>query len=193
MTTHDHDEPADDLVQYALGQLDEATTRALDRRVAADPAFAAEVDAVRRVLDLLPAAVATPPPAALRARVLAAAAAAESSAPRPAAAPRPRVVQFPRATAWAAFAAAAALAVWFGAENRQLHSQLALVTTASEVRRAQDAREAALERDARMLLQEPNVVVAFAMKGEPGAPAARGSVLLDLDAKRGAVVLRDLP
>jgi hypothetical protein len=189
MTTHDHDEPGDDLVPYVLGQLDEPARRALDRRVAADPAFAAEVEAVRRVLDLLPQSVASAPPPALRARVLAAAAAAEGDA-RPApvrvAARRPAILRY----AWApALAAAAALAVWFGADNARLRGEqarAAAMTTSEDPARA-------LEREARILLQEPNVVVEFAMAGEGAGEGARGAVLLDLDAKRGAVVMKALP
>lgn len=60
-------------------------------------------------------------------------------------------------------------------ENRQLRQEMA----------QQDAA-------ARMLL-EPNVIKSFAMRGVGPADGAAGVVLLDLDAKRASISIRDLP
>lgn len=168
------------MMQYVLGQLDGPATLAIERRAAADPSFAAELESVRRLVHLLPSAVAIVPPAALRARVLAAAAAdataATGSAPhRPRREVRTRAFRLPR-LAWAALATAAAvLVVVVGVDNTRLR------------------RDLALQRDVSSMLQQPNVVMSFAMQGGKGAPGAYGSVLLDLDAKRGAVALEKMP
>ncbi len=165
------------MLQYVLGQLDGPEALAIERRAAADPSFAAELESVRRLVHLLPSAVATVPPAALRARVLAAAAAdAIASAPhRPRREVRTRTFRLPR-LAWAALATAAAvLVVVVGLDNTRLR------------------RELALQQQVSTMLQQPNVVMSFAMKGGKGAPGAYGSVLLDLDAKRGAVALEKMP
>jgi len=79
----------------------------------------------------------------------------------------------PRRVVWSQFAAAAAavLALAFGFD-------------AYHVR-----RELALHRELTATLQEPNVVRSFALTGTGGA---YGTVALDLDAKRGAVVLKGL-
>ncbi len=165
------------MMQYVLGQLDGPATLAIERRAAANPSFAAELESVRRLVHLLPSAVATAPPAALRARVLATAAAdATGSAPhRPRREVRTRAFRLPR-LAWAALATAAAvLVVVVGLDNTRLRRELALQQQVSD------------------MLQQPNVVMSFAMKGGKGAPRAYGSVLLDLDAKRGAVALEQMP
>ncbi|MEO6462891.1 MAG: anti-sigma factor [Candidatus Eisenbacteria bacterium] len=188
MTTNpDPRHEEDDMLQYVLGQLDADTADAIERRAAGDPSFAAEIESVRRLVHLLPLAVATPPPAALRDRVLAAAFADEekkamstttAESPRPRALERPRRVRsFLRSRlAWSALAAsAAALLVIAGLDNARLR------------------RELALQHDVSDMLQQPNVVMSFAMKGGRGAPGAYGSVLLDLDAKRGAVALEGMP
>lgn len=174
-----HDE--DDLMQYVLGQLDADTALAIERRAGADPSFAAELESMRRLVGLLSHAVATPPPAALRERVLAAAVALEGTPARPAGpgvAGRPlRARSFPRSRlAWSALAAAAAaLLVVVGLDNARLR------------------RELALQHDVSDMLQQPNVVMRFAMRGGKDAPGAYGSVLLDLDARRGAVALEKMP
>jgi hypothetical protein len=53
-------------------------------------------------------------------------------------------------------------------------------------------RELELQRDVAATLQQPNVVKQFALSGSGIAPAA-GTAVLDLDAKRAAVVIRGLP
>jgi len=74
---------------------------------------------------------------------------------------------------WSQFAAAAAavLALAFGFDAYRVRRQLGL------------------ERELTATLQQPNVVRSFALAGTGGA---YGTVALDLDAKRGAVVLKGL-
>src|SRR6185295_6657765 len=98
-------------------------------------------------LGLLPFATVTEPPASLRARVLAAGAAAPAPAPRQAT-PRPA-----RRIVWSRFAAAAAAVV-----------ALAFGFDAYRVR-----RELGLERELVATLQQPNVVRSFALAGTGGA------------------------
>ncbi|TMA59247.1 MAG: hypothetical protein E6J75_03510 [Deltaproteobacteria bacterium] len=77
----------------------------------------------------------------------------------------------PRRVVWSRFAAAAAaaLALAFGFDSYRVR------------------RELSLERQLTATLHEPNVVRSFALAGAGGA---YGTVALDLDAKRGAVVLK---
>ena len=74
---------------------------------------------------------------------------------------------------WSRFAAAAAavLALAFGFDAYRVR------------------RDLALERELTATLREPNVVRSFALAGTGGA---YGTVALDLDAKRGAVVVKGL-
>ena len=80
----------------------------------------------------------------------------------------------PRRIVWSRFAAAAAavLALAFGFDAYRVR------------------RELGLQREVTATLQEPNVVRSFALAGSGGA---FGRVALDLDAKRGAVVMKGLP
>ena len=150
----------DQAVQYVLGELPAAEARALEARLATDAMLAAEVRRLRATLGLLPYAVATEPPPALRTQVLAAAVAQH----------RARQVRAPRRVVWSQFAAAiaATLAVAFGIDSYRTH------------------RELAMQQQVAQLLIEPNVVKSFAVAGS----GAVGTVALDLDSKRGAVVLR---
>ena len=79
----------------------------------------------------------------------------------------------PRRVVWSRFAAAAAavLALAFGFDAYRVR------------------RDLALERELTATLHEPNVVRSFALAGTGGA---YGTVALDLDAKRGAVVVKGL-
>ena len=149
-------------VDYVLGELSPEDAATFERRVAEDPDLAEEVRRLRATLGLLPFATVTEPPAHLRARVLAAGAASSSVTTRP-----------PRRVVWSQFAAAAAavLALAFGFDAYRVR------------------RELSLERELTATLQEPNVVRSFALAGTGGA---YGTVALDLDAKRGAVVLKGL-
>jgi len=159
-------EAAEDLaVQYVLGELRPDERAAFERRLGEDETLAAEVHRLRRVLGLIPLATATEPPPELRARILAA---AEEQA---------RVRKLPRATAarrvvWSRFAAAAAaaLALALGIDSYRVH------------------RELDLQRELTQTLVEPNLVHQFAMAGG----GAYGKVALDMDAKKGAVVLRNV-
>jgi anti-sigma-K factor RskA len=150
-------------VQYVLGELRRDEAEAFERRMDADAALAAEVRRLQGTLGLMPFATVTEPPPALRARVLAAARAEQRRAPR-------RVV-------WSRFAAAAAAAL-----------ALALGVDAYRTR-----QELALQRELAATLLEPNVVRSFTLAGTGTAAGAFGRVALDLDAKRGAAVLKRLP
>jgi anti-sigma-K factor RskA len=76
----------------------------------------------------------------------------------------------PRRIAWSRYAAAiaATVAIVVGVDSYRTH------------------RELAMERQVASLLLEPNVVRSFAVAGD----GAAGTVALELDSKRGAVVLR---
>ena len=156
------------IVQYVFGELPRAEAEAFEARMAADAALRAEVGRLRNTLDLMPYASASSPPPELRAKVLRAAQAPVKTAR--AARPAPRLV-------WSRFAAATAAAI-----------ALAVGYDAYRVR-----SELELQREVTALLQEPNVVRSFTLAATGSAGRAFGSVVLDLDAKRGAVVLRRLP
>jgi hypothetical protein len=53
--------------------------------------------------------------------------------------------------------------------------------------------ELALQRELAEVLLEPNVVKSFALTGTGAARGAYGRVALDMDGKKGAVVLRGMP
>jgi len=166
------------MTRYVLGELADDEARELARVVAERPELGAEIDGLRRALGLLPYADVTAPPSHLRARVLAAA----EAMTRPAPADRPRTATVtelrrpPRmltaARVMGAIAATMIVALaWDGHRLRQ---------------------ELELQRDVATTLQQPNVVRQFALTGSGMAPAA-GTAVLDLDAKRAAVVIRGLP
>lgn len=148
-------------VDYVLGALSGDAAERFERRAAEDPALAEEVRRLRATLGLLPLATVAEPPADLRARVLAA---GRGDVPQ-------RTTRAPRRVVWSQFAAAAAavLALAFGFDAYRVRQQLGL------------------ERELVATLREPNVVRAFALVGAGGA---YGRVALDLDAKRGAVVVK---
>jgi anti-sigma-K factor RskA len=150
----------DQAVQYVLGELSAADARALEQRMTIDEELAVEVRRLRATLGLLPFATATDPPPALRARVLKAA----ETQHRTVEARRPRRV------VWSRFAAAiaATLAIAFGIDAYRTRLELAT------------------QQQVAHLLLEPNVVRTFEVAGG----GAVGKVALDLDSKRGAVVLR---
>lgn len=164
----------DNVVGYVLGELSGRELDEFERALALHPRLVAEVEDAKQIFALLPAATAVAPPPALRERVLAAALAEEALAATTVAKPRARM--FPRSRqGWIplTLAAAAAVAVFvLGTENGRLR------------------RDLAVQGEVNSLLQQPNVVQNFAMKGEGGA---FGTVLLDLDAKHGAVALHRLP
>ena len=160
----DRDALEDLMTRHVLGELPGEEARRLAQLVAERPALAAEIERLRRTYGMLAYAAATPPPAELRTRVLAAAA----SRAKPA--PAPRVLTVTRVVGSIAAALILALA-WDGYRLRG---------------------ELALQRDVAATLQQPNVVQQFALAGS-GMSLAAGTVVLDLDAKRAAVVIRGLP
>ena len=163
--TEPRDPTAEELaVDYVLGELPREEAAAFERRVADDPELAREVRRLRATLGLVPFATVTEPPARLRGRVLVAAGERV----------RAPVTRAPRRIVWSRFAAAAAaaLALGFGLDSYRVR------------------RELSLERELTATLHEPNVVRSFLLAGTAGA---YGTVALDLDAKRGAVVLKNLP
>jgi anti-sigma-K factor RskA len=198
--TRDRHTLEDVKLSYVLGELGEAETAAFERELAADAVLAAEVHDLRRAFAALPYATITDPPSELRARVLAAAqhdeevrrpiaGGAESVAGRrtgrragPDASGGERSVRRVRGTerrrSWwsmAATAVAVGVALVFALDARHLR------------------RELTLEREVAGLLQQPNVVVGFVLTGTGTAASAYGSVLMDMDAAKGALAVRGLP
>ncbi len=163
------------LVEYVLGELRHDEAQALESLMQGDVHLAAEVRRLRQVFDLLPYSTIAEPPPELRSRVLDAAAkrAARAAAPAPA----EPVARRPRRVVWSRFAAAAAaaLALAFGLDAWRTRQELSL------------------QREMTAALQEPNVVRSFALAGTGSARGAVGRVALDLDAKKGAVVLKGMP
>ena len=153
------------LVDYVLGQLDRDEARALEQRIATEPEVAREVERLRAVLGLVPYAKAAEPPAHLRAAVLRAAAEARKAR-------RERV-----RPAWSTFglAAAALLAIVLGIDNYRVRQELRL------------------QRTVTAMLQEPNIVLSFALHGTGTGSGALGKVALDLDSGKGAVAIERLP
>jgi anti-sigma-K factor RskA len=151
-------------VQYVLGELRADEAAAFERRLAEDASLAREVHELRGVLGLMPFATEAEPPPGLRDRILAAA--EEQRVAR--AAPRPA-----RRVVWSRFAAAAAaaLALAFGIDSYRVR------------------RELHLQQELAQTLVEPDVVHRFALAGAGGS---YGKVALDMDAKKGAVVLRGM-
>lgn len=172
--SHPVDVSEERLVEYILGELRRDEAQALERLMRTDVQLAAEVRRLKTVFDLLPYASLAEPPPELRARVLGAAADRVQQRQAPAPAPAPRA---PRRVVWSQFAAAAAaaLALAFGMDAWHTRQELAL------------------QRQTTAALQEPNVVRSFALAGTGSAGGAVGRVALDLDAKKGAVVLKGMP
>ncbi|MBC8123708.1 MAG: anti-sigma factor [Gemmatimonadaceae bacterium] len=54
-------------------------------------------------------------------------------------------------------------------------------------------QEQQLLKEVAITLQQPNVLLLFAMQGAGTAPAARGSIAMDLDEQRAAVAIENLP
>jgi anti-sigma-K factor RskA len=157
----------DQAVQYVLGELPAAEARALETRMTSDLELASEVRRLRATLGLLPFATVAEPPPALRAQVLEAAVAQHRAAAGISAVPaakRPRT----GSTRHDAAAIAATIALAFGIDSYRTRQELKL------------------QEQVASLLLEPNVVRSFDVEGG----GAVGRVALDLDSKRGAVVLR---
>jgi anti-sigma-K factor RskA len=163
--------------RYVLGELDTAEAAAFERRFADDAELAREVETLHRLIGLLPLGAAVDPPPELRVRVLEAAKGRPvPPAPRRvtgepvAPAPRPASPLVPRLVG----AVAALLALALGIDAYRAR------------------RELALERELQTALQQPNVVLTFALAGRGEARGAAGRVNLDLDARRAAVALHGL-
>lgn len=154
------------MTRYVLGELRRSEAKDFERLLAAHPEWAEEVGRLRRALDLMPYATATPPPPHLRARVLHAAQAAR----------RAEIVRPPLRVPWRwVFAAmATVLLVAVGIDDYRLR------------------RELMLWQDATIALQQPNVVLPFALRGTGASFGVSGSVLLDLDAEKAGLVIHGL-
>lgn len=152
------------LTAYVLGDLSTQEAEEFERLLANNPALVDEVGRLKRALGLMPYAKVVEPPPHLRSAVLEA---AQSLTARPA--PRFNL-------RWSiALGAAAVLAIILGVQSYQLRQELQS------------------QRDVMMALQQPNVLLLFSMKGTDKAPGAFGTVAMDLDDKRAAVAIQNLP
>ncbi len=164
MTTAEEQEALRDmLIAYCLGELLLGEAEEFERRIARDAALAEELAGIRRTLALLPYAAISDPPPGLRSRVLAAAEAIAIGSRR----------RRPWGAALAALAATVALAI--GLDDYRMR------------------RELALQQEVTRALQEPNIVLSFALHGAGASAGAEGRAILDLDAKKAALVVRSLP
>ncbi len=162
----DPDSRQDALTRWVLGELRPDEAAAFEQLLAADPELAAEARSLRRAFDLIPYASLTAPPAALRSRLLAAV--REQHAGRAGAARRQTWSRWLLAAA----TLAAVLLAWDGHRLR---------------------RELALHQQLTVTLTQPNVLHYFSLSGRQVLARSVGSVVLDLDAKKAAVVIHDLP
>ena len=155
------------MTRYVLGDLSREQAKEFEQVVATNPGLAAEILRLQQAYHLLPYAVATPPPAHLRFRVLRA---AQTTKARKAMRLESRIY-------WSRMvgAIAAALMIFLGWDNYRLRQELQL------------------QAEVNTLLQQPNVVLSFSLNGTGTLSRSVGSVKLDLDMKKAAVVIRDLP
>jgi hypothetical protein len=163
------------MTRYVLGELRGEEAREMARLIEERPELGVEVGRLQRTFGLMPYAVVSAPPPYLRTRVLEAARhseAARSPLPSPTTVPRrpARVASIARLVGSIAALLIVALA-WDGYRLRQ---------------------ELQLQQNVATTLQQPNVVRQFALRGT-GFSLAAGTAVLDLDAKRAAVVIRGLP
>jgi anti-sigma-K factor RskA len=165
MSTLDRQALEERMISYLLGELPAQESRSFEELVASDPVLAEDVERLRRTLGLIPFAAAADPPAELRDRVIGAVARRERTEMRPA--------RRGLRVAFAALAAGIALAI--GIDDYRVRRELALLREVTEV------------------LQQPNVVVAFELSGTGSHARSTGAAVLDLDAKRAALVVRGLP
>lgn len=164
----DPDVLQDLMTRYVLHDLSRDETDEFERLLAGNPELAAEVSNLQKVLHLMPYATATEPPPHLRARVLQAARAA---------AHRKAAYTLPQRLSWSKIVGtvAALLAIVFAWDSYRLRQELRL------------------QKEVTTLLQQPNVLLSFSLEGTERLGGAVGSVVLDLDAKKAAVVIRGLP
>jgi len=182
MSTRDADDrfvdAEEQLVRWALGEMAEDEAAAFTARLAQDPELAVEARALRRSFESIGHASVEEPPPALRGRVLDAVRASNVRA-LPVAAPSPIALPPARSRAllFAALAAAAAaifVAVGVAVDDLRLRRELALLTETMDT------------------LHQPNVVLDFALVGEGDYQPASGRAVLDLDAKKAALVVSGL-
>ncbi len=157
------------LVRYVLGEMSDAEERSFSRGLAGDPELADEARALRRSFEAIGHASYQEPPPALRKRVLAVARASHGR--------NVRVMPRGRWRLRASIAAAAAailVAVGIAVDDLRLRREMALLTEVMDT------------------LHQPNVVLTFSLVGEGGYQPASGRAVLDLDAKRAALVVTGL-
>lgn len=180
------------LSQHALQCLDAEAAARVRKLMTDDPALAREAAELERTLELLALSSQRPPPTHLRGRVLAAAQAAQSQP-----ANRPQADEL---------AAARAKATQRTARRWPLYVTTSLAAAASvacalllldranlKTERDQMAHQAEMEIQAASALLDPNVVMSFPMGGRSTAASALGYVMLDLDARRASISVRNLP
>jgi hypothetical protein len=177
----DRDALEDAMTRWVLGELPEEEAEALARLVAERPELAVELGRLQRTFGLLGHAAATTPPPHVRDRLLAAAERLDPATPAPPAAPRVVALAPPaprpgrgRTVSRMAGAIAALLVLGLAWDGYWLRQELRL------------------QREVATTLQQPNVVHQFALRGT-GISLAAGTAVLDLDAKRAAVVIHGLP
>lgn len=156
------------LIDYVLGELAPEATRDFERLLLVDPALAAEVVRLRRVLDLIPYTVIAEPPSYLREKLLTTA--AFQFAPL-----RPTPLWKRLNWGWAAATVAALATAAFALDSYHLRQELRTLTEVAAT------------------LQEPNVVLVFSLRGTGTAVGAFGSLAMDLDQKRAAISAQNLP
>ncbi len=162
----DREAVEDAMTRWVLGEMRADEVADFERLLKTEPALAAEAEALRRALDLMPYAATAEPPAAVRSRLLAAAAGALER--RTGAARRPP-------WSWWLLAAASLAALLLAWDGQRLR------------------RDLALQQQLTATLTQPNVLLFFSLTGEAASARSFGSVVLDLDAKKAAVVIHDLP
>jgi len=174
------------LVRYVLGDLDTQEKLRVQIALQSDAALAREAVELRRTLDLLPLTTQAAPPAHLRERTLAGA--RERLADRVVEERDP-----PSVTSLAAAREQRGRFSWAWAATASLATAGSIACAVLVVDRLQLQRKHDLDMQAATMLLEPNVVKSFSLQGSGSASKASGVVLLDLDAKRASIVVRDLP
>ena len=156
------------MTRYVLHDLSRDETDEFERLLAGNSELAAEVSSLQKVLHLMPYTAATEPPPHLRARVLQAARATSQ---------RKTTYSLPRHLSWSRIVGtiAALLTIVFAWDDYRLRQELRL------------------QKEVTTLLQQPNVLLSFSLEGTAALGGAVGRVVLDLDAKKAAVVIRGLP
>jgi anti-sigma-K factor RskA len=155
------------MTRYVLGDLSQDQATEFEQVVTTNPGLAEEVMRLRQAFHLLPYAAVADPPAHLRFRILRAARTAKRQ--------NESRVGSRFYLSRIVGSIAAALAIFLGWDNYRLRQELQIQTEVST------------------LLQQPNVVLSFSLSGTGPLSQPVGSVKLDLDMKKAAVVIQDLP